>query len=154
MFDKGSSSAMNAPSVQPKAIFEHADTFFHAINQLQRSPSAVIGAVAMPVMAVSAFASELYFKTLIVLDGKPAPRSHDLYDLFSKLSPITRESLEVRWNSIIRDREEFLRNLERQESPIPRLLEDAIKEGREGSKDFVIFTKGETHFVSSLGTYQ
>ena len=142
---------MNAPSVQPKAIFEHADTFFHAIDRLQRSPSAIISAVAMPVMVVSAFAAELYFKTLIVLDGKPAPRSHDLYDLFSKLSPTTRTNLEDRWNLIIRDRQEFLRNVERQESSIPRLLEDAIKEGREGFERLRYIYEGGDPFRFFLG---
>jgi HEPN domain-containing protein len=36
-------------------------------------------------MVVSAFASELYFKILIAIDGKRPPRSHDLLDLFLEL---------------------------------------------------------------------
>lgn len=144
---------MSAPSFQSKAIFDHADTFFHAIDQLQRSPSAVIGAVATPVMVVSAFASELYFKTLIVLEGNQAPRRHDLYDLFSKLSPKAKAHLESRWNPIIRDREELLKNIERHTASIPRILEDAVKAGREGLKEFVTSMRGETHSVSPLGTY-
>jgi hypothetical protein len=142
---------MSAPSVQSKAIFDHADTFFHAIDQLQRSPSAVIGAVAMPVMVVSAFASELYFKTLIVLDGNQAPRSHDLYDLFSKLSPKAKAHLESRWNPIIRDREELLKNIEHHTASIPRILEDALKEGREGFERLRYIYEGGDPFRFSLG---
>jgi hypothetical protein len=142
---------MSAPSFQSKAIFDHADTFFHAIDQLQRSPSPIIGAVAMPVMVVSAFASELYFKTLIVLDGNQAPRSHDLYDLFSKLSLKAKAQLESRWNPIIRDREEFLKNIEHHTASIPRILEDALKEGREGFERLRYIYEGGDPFGFSLG---
>jgi hypothetical protein len=119
--------------IRPDAIFNHADTFFHALDQLHRSPFPAIHNMAMPVMVVSAFASELYFKTLIGLEGKKLPRSHDLQDLFSELSPKMQRYLENRWDPITRDREELYKNIDRQEgTPIPRALRDAIAEGREG----------------------
>jgi hypothetical protein len=119
--------------IQPNAIFRHADTFFHAVDQLHRSPLGAFRTVAMPVMVVSAFASELYFKTLIAIDGKRPPRSHDLLDLFLELPSGMQGRLESRWNPITRDREELLKNIDRKENaPIPRALRDALAEGREG----------------------
>jgi hypothetical protein len=124
---------ISAKQVQPEAIFNHADTFFHALNQLHRSPPGIIRDVGTPVMVISAFASELYFKTLIALAGKKPAWGHDLKDLFSGLSPKMQGHLENRWNPIVRDREELYKNIDRQErAPIPRALPDAITEGREG----------------------
>jgi HEPN domain-containing protein len=123
----------SARQIQPDAIFNHADTFFHALNQLHQSPPGNIHSVIMPVMVISAFASELYFKTLVALEGNKPAWGHDLNDLFLRLSPIMQGHLKNRWDPIARDREEINKNLDRKERvPIPRSLPDAIEEGREG----------------------
>ena len=140
-----------ATPIQPDEIFQHADMFFHALDQLHRSPLGAIGTVAMPVMVVSAFASELYFKTLIALEGRQPPRSHDLHDLFLEISPTIQGHLEGRWNPITRDREELLKNIDREESaPIPRVLRDAIAEGREGFERLRYVYEGGSAFRFGL----
>jgi hypothetical protein len=137
---------------QPDTVFRHADTFFQAVDRLHRSPSVAFRTVAMPVMVVSAFASELFFKTLIAIEGKRPPRSHDLLDLFLKLPSGMQKHLEDRWNPIIRDREEILKNSDRKESaPMPRALRDALAEGREGFERLRYIYEGGNSFRFALG---
>jgi hypothetical protein len=110
----------------------------------------------MPVMVVSAFASELYFKTLIAMDGKRPPRSHDLHDLFLQLSSGLQERLESRWTPITRDREELLKNIDREENrknnaPVPRDLRYALVEGGEGFERLRYIYEGGSPFRFVLG---
>jgi len=143
---------MNEPGnqVQPNAIFQHADTFFFAIDQLHRSSASE--RIATPILVVSAFAAELYFKTLLALEGKTLPKWHYLLDLFLKLSPKNQHILERKWDLIARDREEISKNIDRQEqTPIPRDIRGALTEGNKGFEQIRYIYEGGRPFRFVLG---
>jgi hypothetical protein len=63
-----------------------------------------------------------------------------------------QKHLEDRWNPITRDREELLKNIDRQESaPMPRALRDALAEGREGFERLRYVYEGGNPFRFALG---
>jgi hypothetical protein len=101
---------------------------------------------------VSAFAAELYFKTLLALEGKALPKWHWLLDLFLKLSSENQQIVEQKWDLIERDREEFLKNIDRQEqTPIPRNIRDALTEGNKGFEQIRYVYEGGKSFRFVLG---
>jgi hypothetical protein len=44
-------------------------------------------------VVTAAFSIELYLKYLVAREGQPAPRGHDLVDLFGKVPPATRAKI-------------------------------------------------------------
>jgi hypothetical protein len=67
-----------------------------------------------------------------MLEGKRPPNTHDLFDLFKKLSPSTQDAVEEEWDIITELREPMNKDLDAQlPTPIPRDLRGAIKESRD-----------------------
>jgi hypothetical protein len=82
-------------------IFEHASHFHESDHRLRYTvPSdrpELIPLVAHPAMVLSAFASELYLKCLLCLEGRKVPKTHNLKKLFQNLLPDTKGRLETLW---------------------------------------------------------
>ena len=68
--------------------FAHAESFYRALEILLQVPEKQLRGIVEAGLVLSAFASELYFKTLICIEAGRAPRSHQLYDLFLSLSSL------------------------------------------------------------------
>lgn len=75
-------------------MFRHACTFCEcadmALNKFQHD-SADIGFYTSPAIVNSAFACEVFMKTIVKYQGISLPKSHKLYDLYQELSPELRE---------------------------------------------------------------
>ena len=94
--------------IEPEAIFEHAMAFQTACEHLRYTwePWHPAGgsAVVMPFSVLSAFSSELLFKTMLVIEtGRLPSHTHELLALFNRLSPKTQARIEEKWNKV-RDR--------------------------------------------------
>lgn len=99
------------PSIDARKIFTHVFAFQRAYETLRDSllpkdgilPDAQnVGLLTHPVLVLSAFASELYLKTLICIETGDAPRGHDLLALFEALRVETRHEIDGLWDSDIR----------------------------------------------------
>ena len=140
------------PQITPISIFQHAETFFDSLDYLHTAPPERIAPMAASVMVLSAFAAELYFKCLLcIIDGKP-PKGHHLHDLYSRLTAEHKHALHLNWGYIIRDREEFLLNVESQgNAKIPRRLADALIEGNKAFEQLRYIYEGPPSFRFFLG---
>lgn len=84
-------------------------------------------AYAFPGMTLSAFAAELYLKSLIQLEGNDPPRKHNLAELFDLLSAQTQSALEKEWSS--QTHLDRLREVARaNDAVIPESLREALAE--------------------------
>src|SRR2546430_1479658 len=57
--------------------------------------------IAMPSMVISAFASELYLKCLLLIERGSAPQVHFLDSLFSNLKPKTQARVRELWAELL-----------------------------------------------------
>jgi HEPN domain-containing protein len=117
-----------------KSIFAYAEGFFAALNHLQlKSTPAEFEVVVWPFMTLSAFASELYFKSIIRLETDRTPRGHYLHELFLKVSPTTQRIIEKKWDALVLNRVDILQKLDQAfPHPVPRDLATTLKEGNKG----------------------
>jgi hypothetical protein len=119
--------------IDPFAIFQHADGFFRALDQLhQTSTSQRAGQIALPLVVLSAFASELFFKCLLCIETGKTPPIHLLFDLFKKLNPETQKVLEKHWNQIAAQRKEILDRIDVSRGLTPRDLRSNLASGSDG----------------------
>jgi len=108
--------------IDPAGIFQHADKFFRAVEQLHHtSDRKRFVQIALPIMVLSAFASELFFKCLLCMETARIHRTHLLLDLFEKLSPKTQRRLEELWDQALLPRKATLDELDKSQI-VPRDL--------------------------------
>lgn len=118
--------------IDPRSVYEYAGHFlfteWYLRRQIDNDPS-LAGAVSFPGMIVSAFASELYFKCLIYLDGRKPPNDHHLGKLFNKLSQTDRSLVQGEWDRMIVATEDQTKRLEIENNfSIPRDMDTALNE--------------------------
>jgi len=89
-----SRSAGNTPP-DPFKIFMNAERADVLLRSFQDPQIAV--AVANPALVLSAFASELYLKSILVIEKGKAPGWHHLKNLFDLVSPVIRKKIERHW---------------------------------------------------------
>jgi HEPN domain-containing protein len=99
------------PSIDARKIFAHAFAFQRAYETLRDSLLPIagkpldpqnIGLLIHPTLVLSAFASELYLKTLICIETGDTPRGHNLEDLFMAWRVETRHDIDGLWDTDIR----------------------------------------------------
>jgi len=99
------------PKIDARKIFAHAFAFQRAYETLRDSllpkpgekpDSQKIGLLVHPTLVMSAFASELYLKTLICIENGDVPRGHNLETLFKTLEVETRHQIDGLWDTDIR----------------------------------------------------
>jgi hypothetical protein len=100
------------PGLDPLKIFLHAGSFHKRYDLLSKSvmPSEegavpdeqLVGLIAHPAMVLSVFASELYIKCLLCMEGGSVPNGHNLKKLFEGLQIATRRELDDLWDADIR----------------------------------------------------
>ncbi|MEY9157342.1 hypothetical protein [Bradyrhizobium japonicum] len=86
-------------AVDPFKTFMNAERYRLADSILRLDQHrALFSAVASPAMVLSAFASELYLKCILTIEtGQPIDPSHDLHNLFRKISLKSRKRLQSLW---------------------------------------------------------
>jgi hypothetical protein len=112
------------PSLDPLEIYMNAESYRLAYITLRitgdKDPN-FMTAVATPHMVLSAFATELYFKCLLCLEGSKVMPTHNLKALFRELAPQTRTRVEQLWKRHAVGLEEMWRMIEQTtNTPVPR----------------------------------
>ena len=159
MTTNGNASAK--AQIEPVKIFAHASAFHKSCELLQRSATAtdpasglpndqLIGIIAHPAMALSAFASELYLKCLLSIETGTVPRGHDLHSLFLRLKAETRHELDDLWDIDIRqpERSAVLEEIRKRPGAENfRLdLRYALEKGAKGFEELRYFYEEENSF--------
>jgi hypothetical protein len=100
---------------EPAKIFEQAECFYQALavlravqfenfQRLRNSfPQIQYDVLTLldPIIVLSAFTAELFLKCIILVEAGGTPRTHDLKELFDRLSEATRAQIENVWNTEI-----------------------------------------------------
>jgi hypothetical protein len=133
--DRRAEARANGQTPDPLPIYMQAERFRiadHVLRSdqilLQYGPS-----VGAPTLVLAAFASELFFKCLFVIEtGRPAPEIHELRKLFLLLSDAARAEIEQNWNqyNLMPQRITMYEAIERRAGrPIPRDLRWSLRAG-------------------------
>jgi hypothetical protein len=139
--------------IDPAEVFQHANAFYVALEQLHAtSDRPRFERIGIPVVVLSAFAAELFFKCLLSLEaGKPAP-THLLYDLFKKLSPATQARLEELWAENSMQRSDVLDRLDKSSGRrLPRDLRSNLITGSDAFRLVRYIYEGGADFDFLLG---
>lgn len=98
----------NPNNLNPQKIFEHAGKFQWTDERLRKTDVAKseeeVWYLGDPCLVVSALASELYFKCLLVIFGTPFAelrRLHNLFDLYRKLPNQIQDRIKALWDQEI-----------------------------------------------------
>jgi hypothetical protein len=128
-------------SLDPKLMFDHAQKFQWSQEYLRHKDRATtaehVKMCGDPCFVLSALASELFIKCLLVIEGKPKKefaKVHDLYQLFSKLTPPIQDRIKGLWDQQVwaqgtRDFIDYAQNTIAKGTPIPRNFASALKLG-------------------------
>ncbi len=90
--------ARSIVSIDPFKVFMNAEGFRRAdiLLRTKQDPQLAV-AVASPALVLSAFASELYMKCILVIEKGKAPGWHHLKNLFDLISPAIQRKIERKW---------------------------------------------------------
>ena len=101
----GLTEMANVP-IDPLKIFIHAFRFLKSEEHLRRTEDPQMMAfVGLPSIVLSAFASELFFKCIHVLETGSAPMGHNLFTLFKGLKSSTQKRITKRWDVAVASHE-------------------------------------------------
>lgn len=124
--------------VDPEAFMQKGDSFLFATKVLgQQGMGRSIAGFALVVN--SAFASEVYFKVLTIVERKMKPlRTHDLVHLFKDVGAETQEFIRETWER------DFLPDLQKDYSHLdlpnvfkrPQSFDDALRKSASAFMDF------------------
>jgi len=90
---------MAAKTTNPFDVFKQALDFMLCDETLRRTDSMhQMAIVARPSIVLSAFASELFLKCLLLIEGKGTHNCHDLHVLYKKLSPQAQTLIASKWD--------------------------------------------------------
>jgi len=118
--------------LSPKGAFDQGFRFLVSDEALRRTAAKkehVKETLVIPAMVMSAFAAELFLKSLLALEGTSGKGIHHLAALFDKLSKERRADLELRWTATVQLRERELAANERTLGiQIPRDLPTSLQD--------------------------
>jgi len=84
----------------PLQFFIHAGRFEYACDYLALEASiSKKTLLSLTINVISAFTSELYLKTLLLIHTSSAPHGHDLSNLFRNLPMHIRKNIDRRWDA-------------------------------------------------------
>ena len=89
------------PPLGPRKMYELAEHYSEASRLLDGQPRGTEWGFFAPKILVDSFATELYLKCLLVLEGRTPPPSHDPEELFAALTGPTQDDIEGAFNQII-----------------------------------------------------
>lgn len=118
------------PIPDPRKVYHHGIRFLVADHEIRRTSvgnKTLTEWVMLPAIVLSAFASELFLKSLIIIEGKHPPDSHNLHTLFKRLHNKNKDGIVARWDKNVTLREnEFKKNEVTLGIKIPRDLRSAL----------------------------
>ncbi|MCK1707630.1 MULTISPECIES: hypothetical protein [unclassified Bradyrhizobium] len=132
----------------PLKVFMNAERFRIADLVLRGSQDQRVAvAVASPALVLSAFASELYLKCLILIQSARLEHGHDLHPLFKKLESQSQRRVEQKWNEWVSSPErkriyEALKKISGES--IPTDLDWSLRNGGTGFVDMRYLHEVET----------
>lgn len=144
----------NEPAkIDPQMIFEQGERFFATLLHLHQSKNAEqLNLIGIPVCVLSAFASELYLKSIRCSELGSPTRSHLLLDLFNDLSPTSQKVIEEYWNTQATSRKEILDKLDISTGKTnPRDLRSNLAMGSDGFRLIRYVYEGGADFTFNLG---
>lgn len=146
---------MAASEFTPLDVFRQAEAFYQAIDQLHRTSSPQrISAVVIPIVVLSAFASELFLKCLLSIETGHVDRTHLLWDLFQKLSPATQARLCSAWDENQAGRVDVLDKLDQSNaSALPRDLPSCLEAGSDAFRLMRYIYEGGRDFAYVLSDF-
>ena len=115
-----------------KQVFQHACRFMETdveLRILSKDDEALHAKFWFPSMVISAFASELFLKCLLLVKGTAPPKDHQLDKLYARLGQSTQQLVEESWSELMALRENDIKMAEAEtERPISRNLSTALSE--------------------------
>jgi hypothetical protein len=146
-----------ARPINPKDVFNQAIAFAFSDKWLRQSgtPTGVLQITAVPSMVLSSFATELFLKCILLLDGQDVPSTHRLDLLFRQLSNKRKKRISELWAEHVKANPHIYAHTAAPR-PIPDNLRDCLKECRDAfvllryayeDRDKVIFYMGEFAYV-------
>jgi HEPN domain-containing protein len=124
----------------PHEVYHHATLFLDAdlfLRQHAATDDELGKRFRHPAMVISAFASELMLKCLLILESKTPPNHHDLKLLFDLLDPSHQFQIEALWNTDQAERKEITDRHEKAMGVnIPRDLATALNDCRHAFQGF------------------
>jgi hypothetical protein len=136
--EEGRATRVNQPEPPfEMKVFAQAENFHMAHNVLsERSDARLAAMVGYPAMVLSAFASELYLKCLLLLEKRHSPNTHDLKKLFELLSNPAQLRITNLWDEQVRRKKDYWTLL--QQHAGPSLALDLPSALAAGAKSFEI----------------
>jgi hypothetical protein len=115
---------------QPRAVYIHGLYFLMTETELRKQIDKEASLQAMyqyPGTVMCAFASELFLKCLILLEGGTLSKKHNLLTLYNQLSAKSQALVERHWDDGCRARKDSFEDLEKKfHLKIPRDLKTAL----------------------------
>jgi hypothetical protein len=115
-----------------RAVYRHAAGFLLADVLLRQQVEAdpdLAEIVKFAGMVDNTFASELFLKSLLLLDGKGEARGHNLKELYDQLSEEMKNKMRAEWAKMLSETPGQLEQLEKRFGvTIPRDLETSLSE--------------------------
>jgi hypothetical protein len=90
---------MAPKTIDPFAVFKQALDFMLCDETLRRTDNPhQMAVIVRPSIVLSAFASELFLKCLLLIEGRGTSNSHDLHALYRKLSQKAQALIASKWD--------------------------------------------------------
>jgi HEPN domain-containing protein len=143
-------------SVDPNAVFDHGDRFLFAETELRKlveRDGSKGRMLQFPGMVICAFAAELYFKCLLLLEGKKPPQTHHLQQLFDRLNDDDKALIKAEWARMVAVTKEQIEAFERQMNVhLPRELATALADCGDAFTllRYVYETRQATFYITHL----
>jgi HEPN domain-containing protein len=118
----------------PLHIFAQAKSFAKAAGVLSKvEDPAIMVDMAGPSLTLAAFASELYLKCLLVLQGSRPPNIHDLKKLFDRIEPEMQQTIERIWDTHVQIKQQYWEKVRAYiKKPFSLDLRSALEQGGRG----------------------
>jgi hypothetical protein len=118
-----------AQQIDPHKMFMQAENFVGCYDLLMQADHAKYAAfTANPIVVISAFASEIFLKCLLNLEGAKIPQTHNLETLFQALSADTRARVTELWDAEVESKKAQWAAAQG-DNPAPLDLPTALKDG-------------------------
>jgi hypothetical protein len=122
-------------TIDPFDVFKQAWDFMHCDEILRGTDHpGQMAIVVRPAIVLSAFASELFLKCLLLIEGKGTHNTHDLHVLYKKLSKGTQALIKSKWDFPTRRAADIALTEKMSGQKMPTDFESALSRGGKAFK--------------------
>lgn len=164
---KGRTRVRRTPAkpIDPVKIYEQAMRFHVAIARLHQDMTREMNAnqqqgmglshwIGIPILVMSALASELFLKCLICIETGRRSSGHHHARLFDHLSAATKAKLEAKWDGIVANREDMIKKIEKGSGmKIERKLRRALNQSGDTFVQLRYLYETENDIVSAMSDF-